>query len=92
MKSATNDKTIGNINPDWTGGINNAFRYKNLTFSFLIDAQKGGDVFSLDLWYGMSTGLYEETAGLNDLGNPKRDPILEETMIQNLTIQSRVVL
>jgi hypothetical protein len=38
--------------------------------------QKGGDVFSLDLWYGMGTGLYEETAGLNDLGNLKRDAIV----------------
>jgi hypothetical protein len=23
---------IGNINPDWIGGINNTFRYKDLTF------------------------------------------------------------
>jgi len=75
LKSATNDKVIGNVNPDWTGGINNAFKYKNLTFSFLVDVQKGGDVFSLDLWYGMGTGLYAETAGNNDLGNPMRDPI-----------------
>lgn len=75
LKTSTNDVTIGNINPEWTGGINNSFRYKNLNFSFLIDVQKGGDIFSLDLWYGMGTGLYEETAGLNDLGNPRRDPI-----------------
>lgn len=75
QKSATNDITIGNVNPDWTAGINNSFRYKNFTMSFLVDVQKGGDVFSLDLWYGMGTGLYEETAGVNDLGNPKRDPI-----------------
>jgi TonB-linked SusC/RagA family outer membrane protein len=75
LKTSTNDKVLGNINPDWTGGINNSFRYKNLTFSFLVDVQKGGDIFSLDLWYGMGTGLYAETAGLNDLGNPKRDPI-----------------
>jgi outer membrane receptor protein involved in Fe transport len=74
--SPTNDVVIGDINPDWTGGISNAFKYKNLTFSFLVDVQKGGDIFSLDLWYGMGTGLYEETVGLNDLGNPKRDPIV----------------
>ena len=75
LKSATNDKVIGNINPDWIAGINNTFRYKNLSMSFLIDVQQGGDVFSLDMWYGMGTGLYAETAGLNDLGNPRRDPI-----------------
>jgi hypothetical protein len=27
------------------------------------------------MYYGLSSGLYPETAGLNDLGNPVRDPI-----------------
>jgi TonB-linked SusC/RagA family outer membrane protein len=76
-RSSTNDKVIGNVNPDWNAGLNNAFSYKNFTFSFLIDWQKGGDVFSLDLWYGIGTGLYEETASNNDLGNPQRDPVSE---------------
>jgi outer membrane receptor protein involved in Fe transport len=66
---------IGDINPDWIGGINNSFRYKNLSLSFLIDMKKGGDMFSLDQYYGQATGLYPESAGVNDLGNPKRDPI-----------------
>ena len=38
--------------------------------------QKGGDIFSLDMYYGMSSGLYPETAGNNDLGNPVRDPLV----------------
>jgi len=76
LKSSTNDVVIGDVNPDWTGGINNAFKYKNITCSFLVDMQKGGDIFSLDLWYGYATGIYAETAGLNDLGNAKRDAIV----------------
>lgn len=76
LKTSTNDVVIGDVNPDWTGGINNSFRYKNISCSFLVDMQKGGDVFSLDLWYGYATGLYAETAGLNDLGNAKRDAIV----------------
>lgn len=76
LKTSSNDVTLGNINPDWTGGITNTFKYKNVTLSFLVDVQSGGDVFSLDLWYGMGTGLYKETAALNDLGNPRRDPIV----------------
>ncbi|MFN2396775.1 MAG: SusC/RagA family TonB-linked outer membrane protein [Bacteroidales bacterium] len=76
-RSSTNDQVIGNINPDFNAGLNNAFSYKNFTFSFLVDWQKGGDVFSLDLWYGIGTGLYEETANNNDLGNPQRDPVSE---------------
>ena len=74
--TSTNDKVIGNMNPDWTGGFSNTFTYKNVSLSFLIDVQRGGDVFSLDMWYGSSTGLYKESVGNNDLGNPKRDPIV----------------
>jgi TonB-linked SusC/RagA family outer membrane protein len=75
LKTTTNDKVIGDVNPDFNAGLFNSLKYKSFTFSFLIDWQKGGDVFSLDLWYGMGTGLYAETAGLNDLGNKKRDAI-----------------
>jgi len=75
-KTSTNDQVIGNVTPDWNGGISNTFTYKNLSLSFLIDVQHGGDIFSLDMWYGSSTGLYAESAGSNDLGNPKRDPIV----------------
>lgn len=69
------DQVIGDINPKWTGGVQNSFKYKNLGFSFLIDVKKGGSVFSLDQYYGQATGLYPESAGLNDLGNPKRLPV-----------------
>ena len=73
----TSDNVIGNINPDWLGGLQNTFRYKDLSLSFLFDMQQGGDIFSLDLYYGMGTGLYEETDFTNDLGNPVRDPLVE---------------
>lgn len=73
--SATSNEVIGNINPDWIGGINNTLKFKDVTLSFLIDMKQGGDLFSLDLYYGMATGLYPETAGLNDQGNPVRSPV-----------------
>lgn len=63
---------IGNMLPDWTGGITNSFKYKNLSGSFLIDIQKGGNFFSLDTWYGYATGIYDITAGTNDKGNDIR--------------------
>jgi hypothetical protein len=63
---------IGNINPDWYAGWNNSFRYKNWTASVLLDMQMGGNFFSLDTWYGYATGIYDLTAGNNDLGNPIR--------------------
>lgn len=73
--STTSDNILGNINPDWTGGIFNSLTYKNLNLSFLVDIQHGGDIFSLDMWYGLATGLYPETDFINDLGNPVRDPV-----------------
>ncbi|SFD11842.1 hypothetical protein [Flavobacterium phragmitis] len=37
--------------------------------------QKGGDIFSLDQYYGQNSGLYESTAGYNELGNPVRNTL-----------------
>ncbi len=40
------DVLIGNFNPDWLGGINNNFSYRNFSFGFLIDIRQGGTVGS----------------------------------------------
>ncbi len=75
--AAKTDQIIGNPNPDWNMGINNMFSYKGINLNFLIDIQKGGDVFSLDQHYGRGTGLYPETAANNDKGNPVRDAVAD---------------
>lgn len=72
---AVADQIIGDPNPDWTGGLLNTITYKGLSLSFLIDVSHGGEIFSLDMYYGQATGIPEHTAGLNDLGNPIRDMI-----------------
>ncbi|KIC03089.1 SusC/RagA family TonB-linked outer membrane protein [Flavobacterium sp. AJR] len=72
-ESVTN--VIGNVTPDWIGGIRNKFTYKQVSLGFLIDMQKGGDIFSLDQYYGQNSGLYESTAGFNELGNPVRNTL-----------------
>lgn len=66
---------IANPNARWRGGVTNTFTYKNISLSALLDIKSGGQVFSLDRYYGLATGMYEETAGLNDLGNPSRAPL-----------------
>ncbi len=66
---------IGNISPQWIGGINNTFRYKDWSLSFLIDVKKGGDIYSLDMDYGASAGLTPHTAGYNKKGTPVRAPL-----------------
>lgn len=77
QRTTTATNPIGNINPDWTGGIQNTFSYKSLSLSFLIDIKHGGDVYSADMYYGLATGLYKETVGTNELGNPIRNSIEE---------------
>lgn len=74
-RTTTSNSVIGNITPDWNGGITNTFRYKNFNVSFLIDMQKGGDVYSRDIAVGNRSGLYSYSVGLNDLGNPMRNSL-----------------
>ncbi len=76
VKTTTKDNVVGNVNPLWIGGMHNTFTYKSIALSFLIDMQKGGSLYNLDMYYGMSSGLYPESAGNNDLGNPVRDALV----------------
>lgn len=75
QRTGTSNNIIGNIQPDWTGGVSNNVSFKNFTLDFLIDVQKGGDIFSLDTWYGYATGIYDQSVGTNDLGNPMRNSL-----------------
>jgi TonB-linked SusC/RagA family outer membrane protein len=74
---AVADQVIADPNPDWFGGITNTLTYKGLAFSFLIDVQQGGDVYSLDMHYGQGTGVLAHTVGINDLGNPIRNTLAD---------------
>lgn len=42
MVTAGLNTAVANYNPDWLGGINNAFSYGNWNMSFLIDIRQGG--------------------------------------------------
>lgn len=53
---------IGNIQPDWTGGMLNTFTYKGITLTALVDVRMGGDIFDEGTGTGRWTGQYAETA------------------------------
>ncbi|ALO15285.1 TonB-linked outer membrane protein, SusC/RagA family [Salinivirga cyanobacteriivorans] len=53
---------VGNITPDWTGGVRNTFSYKTISLSVLVDGRYGGDLFSVSDWFGAYAGVTEETA------------------------------
>ena len=70
---------LGNIVPDWTGGIRNTFTVGNLSFSALIDMSMGGDIFSVTNMFGFYAGILEETVTGTDFKNGdntfKADPV-----------------
>jgi TonB-linked SusC/RagA family outer membrane protein len=77
MTTTASNIVIGDPNPDWIGGMNNTIKFKSIALNFLLDARHGGDIFSLDQWYGEATGLYPESAGLNANGVESRKPVAE---------------
>jgi len=54
-------KVLGNITPDWIGGIMNEFFYKGLSASFLIDMRQGSDLYSMTTTWGRYAGALDET-------------------------------
>lgn len=68
---------IGNIMPDWFGGVNNSLTYKNANLSFLVDFKKGGDIVSVTNMFGMYAGVLEETAATNANGKNVRDALAD---------------
>ncbi|TXD62867.1 SusC/RagA family TonB-linked outer membrane protein [Polaribacter sp. IC066] len=67
---------LGNLLPDFTGGLTNTFRYKNFSVSANIDFQSGGKFFSVSQMFGHYSGLLTPTVGDNELGNPVRDAVV----------------
>jgi TonB-linked SusC/RagA family outer membrane protein len=71
-------KYFGGVLPKYTGGIQNSFRIlKNITLNVNFDYQFGGKFFSSSEVWGTFSGITAQTAGLNDKGNPIRDPVTD---------------
>jgi TonB-linked SusC/RagA family outer membrane protein len=54
----------------WTAGLNNEFKYKSLSFSFLIDGKFGGSLYSGTDLYGTRMGLTKLTLEGRENGLP----------------------
>jgi TonB-linked SusC/RagA family outer membrane protein len=75
-----NDANVyfGNVLPKYTGGMQNSFEImKDIIVNVNIDYQVGGKFFSLSDMWGSYSGLTARTAGVNDKGNPVRDPVAD---------------
>lgn len=69
------NETLGSVLPLFKGGLQNNFTYKNWSLRTSMDFIVGGKFFSVTRMFNAYSGLAAETAGLNELGNPKRDPV-----------------
>lgn len=56
-----NDMAFGTASPDWLGGINNSFKYKDFTLGFLIDIKQGGMLYSRSISAMLTNGVAKET-------------------------------
>jgi len=58
---------LGNMQPDFLGGITNTFSYKGFTLSALIDVRKGGEVFSYSKLTQTNSGTAKYTENGDNL-------------------------
>ncbi|MCB9285368.1 MAG: TonB-dependent receptor [Lewinellaceae bacterium] len=79
---------IGNVLPDFTGGITNTFTYKGLYLSAFIDFRKGGDIFSLTNLWGKYSGLLQTTVE----NNIREDGIIVDGVFADLENGSPIVV
>jgi hypothetical protein len=68
---------LGSVYPDFNLGISNNFTYKDFDLGFLVDIQQGGVFYSLTHMWGMYSGMFPESAGVNDKGNEIRDAVAD---------------
>ncbi|MBL7698937.1 MAG: SusC/RagA family TonB-linked outer membrane protein [Chitinophagaceae bacterium] len=62
---------LGNVMPDWVGGINNTFSFKNFTLSALIDFVEGNEITSFTKYALTKTG----TAKFTEEGRENSRPL-----------------
>ncbi len=62
--TANDSRILGDPNPDWQLGLTNAFTYKGLTLSALVDFRKGGDVWNGTYGIAQYFGVTQHSADL----------------------------
>ncbi|MCE2617019.1 SusC/RagA family TonB-linked outer membrane protein [Phocaeicola oris] len=71
---------IGNVTPDFLMGWRNEFSIKNISFGFMLDFRKGGDIWSQTMSHSYSAGVGAPTAAD---GIRERDVVAGIDMMKN---------
>ena len=69
------NKLVGNVQPDFTGGLSTSFRLFDFTLSAALDYVVGGQMVSWTNMWGQGSGLLDVTASVNNRGVNVREPI-----------------
>lgn len=67
-QASSNKRVLGVYTPDWTGGIDNTFRFRGVDFGFLIDTRQGGNIYSTGNMWGSYAGILKNTEFRPDTG------------------------
>jgi len=59
---------LGNIQPDWTGGIATTLSFKGVELGCLVDAKIGGDIYTMTNSWGRYAGVLSETLAGRETG------------------------
>ena len=76
--------TLGNVQPDWTGGWGNQFSYGNFAFSTLLDIKRGGELYSVTQMFGEYAGVLESS-----LRGREQDWNTPGIVVQGLNVNTR---
>jgi len=82
----TNKQALGNYNPDWMASFSNDFRYKDFTFSFLLDLRYGGLIYNETERKLNMYGLSEASAMNNRVGLVPNGYVQENGAYRKLTL------
>ena len=67
-EASSKKRVLGNYTPNWTGGLDNTFRYRGFDFGFLFDTRQGGNIYSVGNMWGSYSGVLAATAYRPDSG------------------------
>ncbi len=73
----TEEKEVGNFQPDFTGGFSTSLRWKTLTLGMSFDYMVGGQLVSWTNMWATGSGLLAETAVNNSKGVNVREALVD---------------
>tara|TARA_Y100000815_G_scaffold216329_1_gene201572 strand:+ start:1454 stop:4501 length:3048 start_codon:yes stop_codon:yes gene_type:complete len=85
VANSTSDRVkVGNAMPDWTGSLQSVFRYKGLSFSFLIERKQGGELYDS----GQRNSIRNGTLAITEFRNEETilDGVLADGSPNNIPV------